>query len=423
MLTHLERLYGTGLHNIKPGLDRITAVLESVNAPHRNVDFVLVGGTNGKCSVATAIAEILGLENYKTGLYTSPHLVDVSERFRINSVNAEKEKINDILGFIFSKSDELGITLSYFELLTAAAFVYFKDENIDIGILEVGMGGRWDATNVCDALVSVITNVTLDHTAYLGNSIEQIASEKAEILKENGFGVTGARREALEIIRTNALKKDCSLFVLGENFYYKNKGLSIFDYHGIGWNLKDVSTGLKGFYQNNNLALSIACIEILNNYFDFMVSQESVLSALGSLNIEGRFEYLRETPPVIMDGAHNEAAAEELARTLDNIYPDTKFVFLVAMLKDKDHIGFFKRLLPKAEQIVITQLPDERCETAENLRNRLSRYSDKLDIIVDPSEAFEKLVSAGYHLCVTGSLYLLGYLKTRIRDEENRFGL
>lgn len=416
-------MFNTGLHNIKPGLERITKFLEYIGSPHRKIEYILVGGTNGKCSVATGIASILEQNSYKTGLYISPHLVEVTERFSVNGKNISKRRLEDILGFIFEKCDKMSIQLSYFELVTAAAFIYFSEDRIDIGVLEVGMGGRWDATNVCKPLVSVITNISYDHTRYLGDTIEKIASEKAEIMKKDGYAVTGAKGSALEVIRKAASERDCRLFVLDENFNYDVRDGSSFDYYGINLELKNLKSGMRGLHQINNIVLSIICAEILREYFNYRISPEKVVSAVSSVSVQGRFEYLRDDPPLIMDGAHNEAAAQELVRSIQSIYGNKKFVFLLAMLSDKDHEGFIEKIVPISSKIIVTDLEDQRCEKKEVIYDKVLKKFRNVELAKDPVYALKKIITGNDPACITGSLYLLGNLKEKINNEKDRFGL
>ncbi len=423
MYPNIERLFGTGFHDIKPGLERITRFLDYVGSPNREIEYILVGGTNGKCSVATGIARILEQNSYKTGLYTSPHLVEVTERFRINGIEISKQRLEDILRFIFEKCDKTGIELSYFELVTAAAFIYFFEERIDIGVLEVGMGGRWDATNVCNPLVSVITNVSYDHTSYLGDTLEKIASEKAEIMQKDGYAVTGAAGVALDTIRTAASERNCTLFVLDEDFSYEKKDDSYFDYHGINLVLKNLKSGLKGLHQISNIVMSVVCAELLSEYYNYKICSLGIAAAVESVSVPGRFEYLRAEPPLIMDGAHNEAAARELVRSIRSIYGDRKFVFLLAMLYDKDHEAFIENIVKISSKIIVTDLEDPRCERKEVVYQKVIKKFNNVEVAEDPVYALEKIISGNDPACITGSLYLLGYLKGKINNEKDGFGL
>ena len=180
MLQNLKRLRLKGVDTVKPGLERITAVLGELESPHRKKDYVTVAGTNGKGSVATCIASILEANGYRTGLFTSPHLIDVTERIKVDGEEITRERLEDTLGVVFAACARIGVELSYFETLTVAAFLHFNRKSIDVGVLEVGMGGRWDSTNVCDHVAGVITNVSFDHTEHLGNTLVRLPGKKPE---------------------------------------------------------------------------------------------------------------------------------------------------------------------------------------------------------------------------------------------------
>lgn len=423
MYSNINKLFKTGLHDIKPGLERIFALLDSLDSPHDKINYVIVGGTNGKYSVARIISEILENNSFKTGLYTSPHLVEVTERIKVNGEKISREQLDSILGMVFKKCSVLGIELSYFELITAAAFIYFYENDIDLGVLEVGMGGRWDATNVVTPLISVITNISFDHMKYLGDTIHEIASEKAEIIKQNGIVVTGASKEGLEVISQVSFSRNCDIYILGEEFECKRVGNSVMDYKGLSWRLNRLETNLSGIYQVQNIAIAVCSIEILNNNFNYVIDQESIKHTLKRINVEGRFELFRSYPPLIMDGAHNEAAADALIKSINYIYGDMKFVFLITMLNDKDHDSFLKKIIPFASRIILTQIPDDRCASADELGNKLSEYYNNYEIIEDPLEAFEILKNGEAPSCITGSFYLVGYLKGKMKNEKNRAGI
>lgn len=423
MHSNIKRLFETGLHNVKPGLDRIGRLLQLFGNPQNSYRSIIVGGTNGKCSTATAISRILEVNNIDTGLYTSPHLTDVTERISLNSSFISREVLDSLLGEIFVVSEKNKIELSYFELLTAAAFIYFKRKNVDVAVLEVGLGGRWDATNIVNPLVSIITNVSFDHMEYLGDTIHKIASEKAGIIKENGFVLTAATGDALDTIIRVSEARNCRLYVTSENKNFsKNDGLN-FRYHGEKWKNFDINTSLRGIHQHYNLVLAINCIEILNIYFNYDIKQQSVLNALSDLSVEGRFEYARVNPPLILDGAHNVAAAEVLVRSLSSIHTESKFVFLISMLTDKDHERFLEVISTKASRIILTEIPDARCAAKDILLGKVPKDFENIEIENDPYHAYKKLLNTGEPACITGSLYLIGYLKEMVKSEDNRPGI
>jgi len=207
MYPNIERLNSIGLFDIKPGLERITIVLNYLGNPQNNIRYILIAGTNGKGSVASILSNILIHNGHKTGLYTSPHLISVTERIKVNNKSIDKKELNKLLRNIFEACIKTDVKLSYFELVTATAFLHFEKQKIDIGVLEVGMGGRWDATNIIIPLVSIITSISIDHTKHLGSTIELIAREKAEIIKKTIPVVSGVMGKNHKIIIDKAKKK------------------------------------------------------------------------------------------------------------------------------------------------------------------------------------------------------------------------
>ncbi len=406
MQKNIEKLFNTGLFNIKPSLERIEKVLELLDFPHNKRKFVIVGGTNGKGSVCTFLAKILEENGYKTGLYTSPHLISATERIKIDGKQISETELDNLLGQIFSICHENEVKLSYFELVTAAAFIYFDKNSIDIGILEVGMGGRWDATNVVEPLISVITNVSLDHTKYLGNTIKEIAAEKAEIIKKNGIVLTTAETEALEVIEAKSNEVSAKLYNI------ENKSI-----------LKDLNLTFKPKYQEKNIVLSVACADILNKHFNYKIDALKLEKAINNTIFEGRFEILRENPPLIIDGGHNVDAAKNLVVSLINLYPDTKFNFLISMLNTKDLDGFLKEIQNVSSQLIITEIPDKLSFTSDEIERAVKNQKfSKYEIIKDPEDAFNELKSYNSPSCVSGSLYLIGYLKKEVINEKTGTG-
>jgi len=243
---NINRLKATGFFDIKPGLERITRVLNYLVNPQDKIKYILIAGTNGKGSVASILSEILTSNRYKTGLYTSPHLISVTERIKIDNKNISQAELNETLEVIFNTCTKTSVKLSYFELVTVCAFLYFERQKIDIGILEVGMGGRWDATNVITPLVSVITNISIDHVNHLGNTTELIAREKAEIIKEKVPVVSGVTGKAQKTMINKAKEVGSDLFSIDRDFNYEKTGNGKFNYYGIYKRVENLVSGLVG---------------------------------------------------------------------------------------------------------------------------------------------------------------------------------
>ncbi len=412
MFENLGRLRLKGVDSVKPGLDRITAVLEELGSPHRKKDYVAVAGTNGKGSVAACIASIFEANGYRAGLFTSPHLIDVTERIKVDGEEITREQLEETLGTVFAACARVGVELSYFETLTAAAFLHFNAKAIDVGVLEVGMGGRWDSTNVCDHLAGVITNVSFDHTEYLGNTLGEIAGEKAGIIKKNGLVVTGCTDEALSVIERRVRENSSTCHRIGEEFTYGEKEDMSFDYTGPGWNIPGLRISLAGTHQVENAVISIAAAELLTMHTRYKTDPEKIKKALAGVSLGGRMEYLNRETPVIIDGAHNLAAGENLVKSLEFYHPGKKFNFLITMLENKDIGGFTETLSRVSGKLIITELAGVRKSLGTEKILTLTRGQfDSVETVKDPPEAYEKLLGYGEAACVCGSFYLIGYLK------------
>ena len=343
MLDGIHYLNSLGLHKVKPGLDRIKQLLRAFDNPQDKVPGIIIGGTNGKGSVAAIIASILSAEGYRAGLYTSPHLVNITERIRINDVEISESELSSIILEIKKTAENLSIEPSYFEVITAAAFIYFAREKADFNILEVGLGGRWDATNVISPLLSIITNISLEHTEYLGDTIAEIAGEKACLIKPYAPIITAAEEDALKVIENVANKNQSELLQLYKDFAVKRNAKD-FSYQGILLELNNLQSNIQGKYQLNNIAIAIAAIETLSKHHNIKVSEQVIRKGLLEVNWKGRFEIIRKEPPLILDSAHNPGAAKVLVDSLTNSYPNTKLNFMIGMLDDKGHQEFLKEV-------------------------------------------------------------------------------
>ncbi len=405
-------LNSLGLHRVKPGLERIENLLKLLGNPEKKTPCIIIAGTNGKGSVAVSIASVMQAEGYRTGLYTSPHLVRISERIRINGEEIPPDDLFGSIMEIKGISSHLPEEPSYFEVLTASAFLYFARKRTDFSVLEVGMGGRWDATNVVTPLTSVITNVSKDHTEFLGETIREIASEKAGVIKRGVPVVTGAKGEALEVIEAVATRESAHISVMGRDFEVRGESTEDFSYLGSLWNLDHLRFNLPGLYQLENASLAIAAIESICRFHGIRVEEKSLRKGLSETTWEGRLEIIRGNPPLVLDGAHNPGAACALRKSLESLFPATRFVFLIGMLSDKDHGEYIGEISPIAEEIVLTNVPSERGMRAEALADIARRFTKRLKIIPNLEEAFNEVKGLSVPACVTGSLYLIGAIKS-----------
>lgn len=412
----IDYLNSLGLHKVKPGLGRIHKLLKALDNPQDIIPGIIIAGTNGKGSVASTIASILSAQGYDTGLYTSPHLISITERIKINGIHILETDLSSILLELKQIYEKLEIEPSYFEIITAAAYLYFARRNVDINVLEVGLGGRWDATNVITPIASVITNISKDHSEYLGEQIAQIAAEKACIIKPSVPVITGATGEALKVIEHEASKNSSPIIVHKREFSIEEQDKESFSYTGVSWKIEDLSSNLRGKYQLENLSLAIATLEVINEKHNIQVQESSIKKGLLKINWSGRFEIIREEPPIILDGAHNPGAAKSLVESIKEIYPNTKFTFLVGMLDDKGHLEFIEGISSIAGKLIITIVPSERTADTDELLALAQKHIENIEIIENYKTAYSTVLNSNEPSCITGSLYLVGAIKNLIQN-------
>lgn len=431
------RIYLQGLQRfgIKLGLDNIKTVLSSFHDPQETFPSVLVAGTNGKGSVCAMLAEILSVHGFKVGLYTSPHLVNVEERIRIGGAAIRSRDFcrltslikNTIDGLIAGKKLEAHPT--FFEVLTALAFLYFREKNIDIAVLEVGMGGRFDATNVVRPQVSVITNVSKDHQEYLGNKLGLIAFEKAGIIKSGVPVVCGVSSGvAARIIRRRAIEEKAPLFDIfgksGRPVAEKKKDRFVFRFP-FGGETFEFSPGLRGEHQGKNAALAIAAASVLSRVWK-VLDKRKIIRGVEQAKWEGRLEQISRNPRIILDGAHNEAGAVVLSQYIEDFCARPR-VLVFAMMRDKAVKRVAGILFPCVEKVVLTSIPYPRAAAPEEILSLTRPFKRK--IIIEPS--LRKAVNIARaesgrrgSVLITGSLFLVGEVKKRpciIRAKNAKF--
>jgi len=397
---------------IKPGLKRIKYLLQKLGNPEKNFRSILIAGTNGKGSVAAMLYSIMSHHGYKTGLYTSPHLVSICERFRCHDgLITEKElvSLSEKVMRCAGAKRILSMGITYFEFTTALALCWFAEKKIDIAVLEVGMGGRWDATNAVPADLSIITNISRDHTAYLGDTIQEIAREKAGIIKKHKPIITGTKGIALRAIKKISRDKNAPLYVSSKDFCINTKSNRHFDYHGIFYNINGLLLNLKGRHQMENAALAIAGAELLTPYgYDFIPSGTRL--ALMKVPHYGRFEVLEGNPPVVLDGAHNPEGMRAFTNTLNEFFPGHRFHIIFGAMRDKDIKGMLNYLIRLPAYFYITRINNPRAEFPENILKFIPGKS-AVKLFRRVEDAFMnacKNTGENDVICITGSLYLVG---------------
>ncbi len=337
--------------------------------PHRNIRSVHIAGTNGKGSTAFMISRIFALAGYRTGLYISPHLEKINERISINGRPIRIERLAGYLEKILCESYKENLNPTYFDALTIAALNYFSDERVDIAVIETGLGGRLDSTNVVRPLVSVITNISLDHTAVLGGTISAIAREKAGIIKYRVPVVTSnGDRDALEAISNEADIKKSSLYVHGRDYrtrqdYFPDRDETVFSYDFGARRIESISLRPAGTFQVINAGLAITATILLERR-GFDVGTDVIRKTLARLVIPGRLEIMSTKPFILFDPAHNPQAMKELIETLAITYPGRKPVFVLSFMKDKDVALMFSAVrAADPAKIIYYALDDDRCYT------------------------------------------------------------
>jgi len=389
-------------------LDRYSAFLDALANPHRVGTFIHVAGTNGKGSVSAMIASSLQEAGLKTGLYTSPHLITFRERIRINNMNISHEEVVLAVNRLKDTAEHFK-GLTFFEVWTALAFDYFARSGLDMCVMEVGLGGRLDSTNVIIPEVSVITSISIDHRGILGDTPEEIACEKAGIIK-HGIPVISAPQDdgVLRILEAKTLETASRFIVIGHDVRHEivNGGIS---YSGTKWSLDRVSVPLNGVMQFENASVALAALEVLSDR-GFPVDENSVRRGIEHVRWPGRLQYVSENPTVIVDGACNTAAMKAVHAYVSAITPREQVVALAAMCSDKDIDDVLGILGKTAARFVLTQVSNPRAAHAEELAARSPENVDRL-VEKNPERALERAVSmAGRNglVIVTGSLYLVG---------------
>ncbi|MBF0515838.1 MAG: bifunctional folylpolyglutamate synthase/dihydrofolate synthase [Nitrospirae bacterium] len=413
-------LYSLQKHGIKLGLANITQIAGLLGDPQTAYKSIHVAGTNGKGSTCAMLQGILIARGYKTGLFTSPHMVRFTERIKVNGaeilpddVVALTEEINEVI------KGAHGLTPTFFEFVTALAFLYFKRQCVDWVVFETGMGGRFDATNIIAPEASVITNIDIDHMEFLGGTLEEIAGEKAGIIKDNTPVVSTSQRPgALNILRQKAAEKNARLSIFGEAFNAEITRQDItetmFSYSG-DTNIEALKIPFIGEHQVENAACAVHTAQLLFNNTD------GVKSALMGIKWPGRCELVRHTGmDILLDGAHNPAAAAALSKTLQEIYLRQAFseiIMIIGAMADKDNAGMLRALIPSAATVILSAPSYERAARPQRLLELAKAYSTPQTTLYSAPSIREAIAMAaqlykrGSLVVVTGSFYTVGEAK------------
>ncbi|MGM0438217.1 MAG: bifunctional folylpolyglutamate synthase/dihydrofolate synthase [Bacillota bacterium] len=384
-MKELDYLKNFDKYPVKKTLKRINLLLDYLGNPQDDLEFVHIAGTNGKGSTSEILTVIYKEAGYNVGTFTSPGVMDLNERIRINDKKISNKELAELVRRIkpfIEKVDEKMEHPTFFEIITALAFYYFANKALDLVILETGMGGRLDATNVVDSLISVITNIGLDHTKYLGNTIGEITKEKAGIIKNKQKVITAAQKSiVLEILEKKAEKKETELININKkysweriNFNYKYQS---FNLKGPNLILNNLKISLLGRYQIINAVTSLAVIEELS--YKFPVSEGNIRDSLKKITWPGRLEIVNKKPRIILDGSHNLDGIKNLNKEISR-FNYNKLIILISIFKDKDIKNMIEKLEKNADVLILTQNSSKRAAKPEMLKKYIS---EKKEIIIN----------------------------------------
>jgi len=394
----LKELYSLDGPKFTQSLMNMRMLLKKLNNPEKKLKCIHVAGTNGKGSVCAMLSSILTDAGYKVGMYTSPHLKKFNERIRINNkLITDKEIVKYYL-----KIKKYVTNQTFFEITTAMAFLYFKDKKVDFAVLETGLGGRLDSTNVITPLISIITNIGYEHTEYLGNSIEKIAYEKSGIIKNNIPTITAANGTALKTIKNIAQKNNSKLIIINNKIkIYCNKNNWSFDYN----NYKNlILENLNGNFQIENASIAIKTIETLKNNKKIKINNKNIINGLKTVKWPGRFQFIGKN--ILVDSAHNPSGFKTLVKELKNINYE-KLILVVGFSDDKD-IKKISKII-KANKTIITKSKNERSADPKIIK----KYFNNSIIINNPNKALKyakKIKGKNDLILITGSIFMVGEL-------------
>lgn len=419
----LEYLASLNKFGINFGLARIEKLLDLMGNPERRFKTVHVTGSNGKGSTAAMLAAILRAAGIKTALYTSPHLADYIERMAIDGRLIDRQAFANAIeytGNLVARITASGWEHpTEFEVLTAAAFHYFAAAEVEYAVIEVGLGGLLDSTNVVIPEAAVITNVTLEHTDRCGNSVEEIAGHKAGIIKPGVPAITAAHGAALDVIKATAAAKSAPLYIKDRDFSaqavgregYRQTMTVVTERYG---DMGCFTTNLLGHHQVENSAVAVMTALILAEK-EPRVTLSAIRAGMAAVHWPGRFEVVETWPTVVIDGAHNPDGAKALRKTLDDIFGGKNIVFLLGILADKDIGGIVRELVRQSNAAVLVRPNSERAAKPEMLHKELT--ARKIEIAASIEEGYEKaclLAGPEGVVCITGSLYLIGPARTAV---------
>lgn len=425
----MEYISKVGNFGSNYGLERTERILELLGNPHKKLRLIHVAGTNGKGSTTAMITKILMEHGYKVGMYTSPFLEEFEERIQINNCNIPKETLGNLVGEVkvaVDKVIEEGLNHpTEFEIITCLMFLYFYREKIDYGVIEVGLGGRLDSTNVIIPKVSVIASISFDHTNLLGNTLGEIAKEKAGIIKPKVPVVSFYQeREAEAVLKEVAKENNCEFTIIEkEDAKYiditeDSKGI----YQRLLVNIKgkeeEIELSLLGEHQINNMLLALKTCEVLFKEEGIILEINKVKKALKEVRWKGRLEVLHKAPLVVIDGAHNIQGISTLAENVKRYFKYDKLYLILGILADKEVEKMVKTIVPLANKVITVTPHSNRAELAEALKEEVLKYNDNCTAYDNYKEAFLKFKEEAKEddlILISGSLYMIGDMRKEIK--------
>jgi len=419
---------------IAPSIERIAALVDILGSPQLTYPTIHVGGTNGKTTTSRMIDSLLFAHGLRTGRFTSPHLETYLERIAINGQSIDPKELmfsyNDIAAYLDLMDEKFEHPISFFEAITALAFVAFAEHPIDVGVIEVGMGGQWDATNVVEADVSVIMPIGFDHMEYLGNTLHEIASTKAGIIKENGFIVLAQQEPeaAKELIR-KAAEVGADVVREGIEFSITSRAVAVggqlLTIQGVNETYDEIFLPLHGRHQASNAAAALVAVEAF--FGDQPLDIDAVRSGFAAVASPGRCEVVHRDPTIILDAAHNPHGAKALAETLKAEFNFDEIIAVVGILGDKDAAGIFQELESIVDHVIVTQSSSDRAMASPEVEKIASSVlgADRVFEISDLSQALDKAIKDSIRplseetvgIIVTGSVVTVGQARSYLRKK------
>jgi dihydrofolate synthase/folylpolyglutamate synthase len=402
-------LFGLQMYGIKFGLSKTSNLLKAFGNPHLRQKYIHIAGTNGKGSVAAMLEAILINSGLKVALYSSPHLVRFTERFRIDGKEIHPDRVADLVRDLKRVVDPTQPP-TFFEFITAMALIHFARENSDISIMEVGMGGRLDATNVIRPLVSTITNISLEHQSFLGSRLTDIAGEKAGIIKPGIDLITAATQpQVIKLFSETCKKKNTPFWRVGREIRYRRNGVRL-NYYGLGRIERDLELGLVGKHQVRNAALALGVVELLEKR-GFTASSDHIREGLKKTRWPGRMQVVSQEPLIILDGAHNPDAMRILVNSMRDAFQWKHLILVLGVMGDKDIPKIMNRIGPIADHIIYTRPEYHRAAEPQVLMKAAVPLGKTGEIVPTIPEALSNAKARsgpGDVILVTGSLFTVG---------------